>query len=103
MAAQFFKAVVFHLPNSWPAERAEQLRLALESHGGKAASTIADATHIITNTDRFEGWHDVKDRISVVTVRKNISSLAKVSSRSGHVGRAIHQAGETAVVRFFHL
>ncbi len=73
--ANVFSGVSFFLPISIPPERAEQLRCALQTGGGGEADDLTEATHIITNTDRFEGWHEVPATTAVVTVRYVGSSL----------------------------
>ncbi|KAF9051195.1 hypothetical protein BDZ89DRAFT_1057049 [Hymenopellis radicata] len=65
--AHVFAGVSFFLPISIPPERAEQLRCALHDGGGVEADDLTEATHVISNTDRFEGWHQVSATTAVVT------------------------------------
>ena len=61
--------------NIWLAESLPHDRRVLNSNylnGGEAADSIDHATHIITNTNQFEGWRKVEDGnidAVVVTVR----------------------------------
>ncbi|KAK2464910.1 hypothetical protein APHAL10511_002986 [Amanita phalloides] len=62
-----FDGVIFHLPSSLPAERRAELKYVLVQNGAKNARSIHVATHIITNTNKFEGCQDVGGQVAVVT------------------------------------
>ncbi|KAK0212813.1 hypothetical protein DFS33DRAFT_1284670 [Desarmillaria ectypa] len=62
-----FQDIKYFLPSSFPEDRAAELRLGLNQNGAVAVDSINEATHIITNTNRFECWQDVDDAIAVVT------------------------------------
>jgi len=64
-----FDGVVFHLSPSIPAERTAELKHVLLENGAVQAKSIHLATHIITDTNKFEGCQDVDPRVFVVTVR----------------------------------
>lgn len=64
-----FNGVVFHLSPSIPTERSAELKHVLLESGAAQAKSIHLATHIITDTNKFEGCQDVDPQVSVVTVR----------------------------------
>lgn len=64
-----FQDVRYFLPSSFPEDRAAELRLGLDKNGAVAVDSTNGATHIITNTNRFESWQEVGDAVAVVTVR----------------------------------
>jgi hypothetical protein len=63
-----FHQVIYHLSSSLPLERQIELSHVLDSNGAESAKTLDEATHIITNSHRFEGWQDIGETVSVVTV-----------------------------------
>lgn len=63
-----FSLVRYHLPTSLPPDRREELTQILTINGAVKANGISDATYIITNSDRFEGYQDVDENVSIVTV-----------------------------------
>ncbi|KIL57285.1 hypothetical protein M378DRAFT_171882 [Amanita muscaria Koide BX008] len=62
-----FKDVLFCLSTSLQEQQRDELRLALIQHGAKEASAIIAATHVITDTNKFEGCQDVGTETAVVT------------------------------------
>ncbi|KAJ7643246.1 hypothetical protein B0H17DRAFT_1339137 [Mycena rosella] len=56
-----FSGVKYHLPSALPHERQSHLTALLTRHGAARADSVFDATHIITNTEVFDGWRDVKE------------------------------------------
>ncbi|KAJ7725655.1 hypothetical protein DFH07DRAFT_1066876 [Mycena maculata] len=54
-----FQGVEFHLPSSLPPERRVELTRLLTNHGATTADSVFEATHVITNSETFEGWRDV--------------------------------------------
>ncbi|KAF8625140.1 hypothetical protein AX17_006918 [Amanita inopinata Kibby_2008] len=62
-----FDNVAFYLPSSLPEERREELKYVLVNNGAKEASSLTKATHIITDTNKFEGCQSVADGVAVVT------------------------------------
>jgi hypothetical protein len=68
---QLFSGVKFYIPETLSQERSSQLTHAIESNGGERADTIQSATHIITNSHRFQGWQDAED-VTTVSVRPTI-------------------------------
>lgn len=68
MAAALFDGVLFHFSSSLPIERSTELKDVLLQNGAKQAKSIHIATHIITDTNNFEGCQDVGVHVSVVTV-----------------------------------
>jgi hypothetical protein len=63
-----FLQVKYYLSSSLPLERRNELSHVLDSNGAEKANSLQEATHIITKSHRFEGWQDVGDHASVVTV-----------------------------------
>ncbi|KAJ6499219.1 hypothetical protein C8R45DRAFT_821020 [Mycena sanguinolenta] len=56
-----FHGVEYYLPETLPEERRLHLKHTIEGNGGQKAATIKSATHIITNSHRFEGWQDIDE------------------------------------------
>ncbi|KAJ3910299.1 hypothetical protein F5879DRAFT_1058529 [Lentinula edodes] len=54
--AQLFAKAVIYLPSSFSPLRIQQLTHLIESHGGTATRSPDGATHVVTNSHRFEGW-----------------------------------------------
>lgn len=63
-----FESVQFHISSCVPPERQEQLLHVLKSNGGNEANSLDEATHVITTSNRFEGWQEAGENVSVVTV-----------------------------------
>ncbi|KAJ7251513.1 hypothetical protein B0H12DRAFT_1119330 [Mycena haematopus] len=63
---KLFRGVKYYLPETLPQERRLQLTHAIESNGGERAETMHLATHIITNSHRFQGWQDA-DEVKIVS------------------------------------
>ncbi|KAK0461234.1 uncharacterized protein EV420DRAFT_1531024 [Desarmillaria tabescens] len=61
-----FQDIKYFLPSSFPEDRAAELRLGLNQNGAVAVDSMKEATHIITDTNRFECWQDVDDTVAVV-------------------------------------
>ncbi|KAI5892963.1 uncharacterized protein SCHCODRAFT_01165414 [Schizophyllum commune H4-8] len=64
-----FHSVVYYISPSLRSSRREQLQAALDAHGAHASKTIGDATHIITDTARFDGWQEANEGAEIVTDR----------------------------------
>ncbi|KAL1658835.1 hypothetical protein GGF50DRAFT_66503 [Schizophyllum commune] len=64
-----FHSVVYYVSPSLRSSRREQLQAALDAHGARASTTISDATHIITDTTRFDGWKEANEGAEIVTDR----------------------------------
>ncbi|PFH45698.1 hypothetical protein AMATHDRAFT_71207 [Amanita thiersii Skay4041] len=62
-----FENVVFHLSPSLAPNRQAELKHVLLRHGAEHAFSIQKATHIITDTNKFEGCQDVSEGVAVVT------------------------------------
>jgi hypothetical protein len=68
-----FDSVFYHLPLSLSPQRRTELSSVLDANGAQQVQlNRSKLTHVITNTNRFEGWESVKDRegVKVVTVRR---------------------------------
>ena len=65
---QLLASVRYLLSSSQPLDRQDDLRQVLDSNGATPAATLKDATHIITNSHRFEGSGEVEAGVHVVTV-----------------------------------
>ncbi|KAJ6625562.1 BRCT domain-containing protein [Mycena sp. CBHHK59/15] len=61
-----FDSVKYHLPETLPRKRCADIIHVLESNGGERAASINTATHIITNSSRFEGWQDIEESVAIV-------------------------------------
>ncbi|KIJ92959.1 hypothetical protein K443DRAFT_684887 [Laccaria amethystina LaAM-08-1] len=64
---QLLASVRYFLSSSLPQDRQDDLRQVLGSNGATAAAKLKDATHIITNSHRFEGSGEVEAGVNVVT------------------------------------
>ena len=67
-----FDSVFYHLPASLSPQRRAELSTVLDANGGQEVELRrSKLTHVVTNTNRFEGWEGVKERetVKVVTVR----------------------------------
>jgi hypothetical protein len=65
---QLFNSIRYYLSPTLTPEKREFLQYTLENNGAKAAG-LSEATHVVSNSDRFEGWQDVGEECVVVTVR----------------------------------
>ena len=61
-----FDDVLYFVSLSLPLQRQFDLSNLLLANGATEAS-VDQATHIVTNTNRFEGWRRIKDNVAVVT------------------------------------
>ncbi|KAJ7178477.1 hypothetical protein C8R43DRAFT_1117863 [Mycena crocata] len=68
MAPGLFHSIAFYLPETLSEERRYEITLAVTSNGGEQANSIDSATHIITNSNRFQGWQDAQDSKTVQIV-----------------------------------
>jgi hypothetical protein len=102
---KLFRSVKHYLPETLPQERRSDLASVIESNGGQKAQTIHSATHIITNSYRFQGWQDVPQGVEIVTVRLKFTSPLQLSlnSHSGLVGRPHHDSWPTFAVGHVNL
>ena len=66
---QLFSSIRYYLSPTLTQEKREFLQYTLDNNGAKAAGSLSEATHVISNSDRFEGWQDVGEETAVVTVR----------------------------------
>ncbi|KAJ7096238.1 hypothetical protein C8R44DRAFT_683728 [Mycena epipterygia] len=62
----FFTPVKFYLPETLSPSRRSELAHGIERNGGKSAK-IHSATHIITNSTRFQGWQDVDESVAIIS------------------------------------
>lgn len=67
-AMPIFDEVLYHLASSFSPQRKAELSNVLEANGA-SPEPLSTATHVITNSNRFEGWQSVGDDVAVVTVR----------------------------------
>ena len=87
-----FNGVSYHLSSSLPPSRAQELDVVLINNGATPADSLATATHVVTNSNQFEGWQNVAENTLVVTVslplRERLSFLIlyDVLRRSGSRG-----------------
>ena len=65
-----FAAVNFYIASSIPQKRQIEVASSLEFNGATPVDTPEEATHVITNSDRFNGWQDVKQGAVIVTVSR---------------------------------
>ncbi|KAJ7270110.1 hypothetical protein B0H12DRAFT_1094605 [Mycena haematopus] len=63
-----FRNVKYYLPSTLPDERQSELEALLTAHHAERADSAFDATHIITNSETFEGWQDINtDSVKIVS------------------------------------
>ncbi|KAF6753931.1 hypothetical protein DFP72DRAFT_795641, partial [Ephemerocybe angulata] len=62
-----FDSITFHLSPSLRHGTRDLLQHVLLANGATAAATLGDATHVITNSNRYEGWEGVGADVAVVT------------------------------------
>ncbi|KAJ6497507.1 hypothetical protein C8R45DRAFT_129169 [Mycena sanguinolenta] len=63
-----FRNVKYHLPSTLAEERQRELAALLTAHHAERADSVFDATHIITNSETFEGWQDINpDSVKIVS------------------------------------
>ncbi|KAJ7045600.1 BRCT domain-containing protein [Mycena alexandri] len=67
MNHKLFRSVKYWLPETLPETRCSELAQALGGNGGERVDSIGSATHIITNSIRFQGWQDVPDAVEIVS------------------------------------
>ncbi|KAF7297862.1 hypothetical protein HMN09_01007000 [Mycena chlorophos] len=70
-----FEGVRYHLSSTLPRRDQDRLEGLLTSNGAQVAQSLADATHIISDSDTFEGWRDVEN-VPVVTELWVVHSVA---------------------------
>lgn len=56
MAPLLLDQIVCYLPSTFSQVRYEQLAYLIELQGGKVTRKAEEATHVVTNSHRFEGW-----------------------------------------------
>ena len=61
-----FTDVLYFVSPSLPEERHLEVSELLLANGG-LGSALNEATHVITNTNRFEGWQTVREGVAIVT------------------------------------
>jgi hypothetical protein len=64
-----FDEVSFVVSPSLPLHSQRDISHLLLVNGAAIAASINEATHIISNTNRFEGWQNIPDTLAVVTER----------------------------------
>ncbi|KAF5370744.1 hypothetical protein D9758_001946 [Tetrapyrgos nigripes] len=62
-----FRGVKYHLAECLPPESTSSLTHILNTNGATCAESLQDATHVITNSNCFEGYKEVSDSTAVVT------------------------------------
>lgn len=62
-----FSNVQYHLSSSLSLDDQKALATLLDANGA-VNDTLQHATHVITNSLEFDGWHSVADDVAVVTV-----------------------------------
>ncbi|TFK70491.1 hypothetical protein BDN72DRAFT_958770 [Pluteus cervinus] len=62
-----FEGIKFHISLSIPDQKRTQITSLLSSNGATEVDDVQEATHIISNSHRFEGWQDVDPETEVVT------------------------------------
>ncbi|KAJ7770143.1 hypothetical protein DFH07DRAFT_266653 [Mycena maculata] len=63
---KIFLSVNCYLPETLPQERRSEIAYVVEANFGKIVESIQSASHIVTNSNRFEGWQDVAEDVEVV-------------------------------------
>lgn len=72
---KLFDTVHYYLSPSLTPEHRELLKHLLINNGAEPAEGVKDATHIVTNSDKFEGWQSIGGDVNVVTVRWTLPRL----------------------------
>lgn len=109
-----FDDVVYWLAESLPQDRQQLIANYLNLNGGRAASAIESATHIITNTAQFEGWNRLgngeEDAIDAVAVSVSFLPFLGLSGlscagagadrnlRAGGMGRSVYHTRKSTAV-----
>jgi hypothetical protein len=100
---QLFSSIRYYLSPTLTPEKREFLQYTLENNGAKAAGSLSEATHVVSNSDRFEGWQDVGGECVVVTVRIIHHLLAVlIEFQCAVIGKVVGEVvgvGETTTVR----
>ena len=76
--SQVFGNVKFYLAPSIPPEKQRALSSCLKANGAVEVS-LDKASHVITNSNAFDGWQTVGPNVDVVSVRVSIVKHASES------------------------
>lgn len=102
-----FTGVHYYLSSSLSSQRQAELAHVLDNNGGSHINSIASPilTHLITNTNRYEGWQDVAAReeageLAVVTVNGTLCGyvLLLICVILGQMGGSFDGAWKAAIV-----
>lgn len=63
-----FRSFKCYLPETLPPQRRSEITYVLECNFGEVVDAIHSATHIVTNSSRFDGWQNVDEDVKVVSV-----------------------------------
>jgi len=88
-----FENVSYFLPETLSPEAVSRLTHVLNTNGATRVQSIQDATYIITNTNRFEGWQDVPHGVVIVTVGlfSRLPTVFRIQAIPlGKMGRPVH-------------
>lgn len=66
-----FDGVRYYLSPSISPDQTTLLYNLLEDHGA-VQEELSDASHIVTDSDRFEGWQSIEEDVAVVTVSEGL-------------------------------
>ena len=66
--SMLFSAVKYCLSSSLPQQRQEELRKLLDANGGRRVD-VKEATHILSNSDKFERQEEAAKDVVIVSVR----------------------------------
>jgi hypothetical protein len=64
-----FDSIKYHLSPSLPRECKLEMETILDSNGAISVFSSSQATHVIAESTRFEGWQEVEsEKVAIVTV-----------------------------------
>jgi hypothetical protein len=63
-----FDGVRYYLSPTLSQHYSQELASILDSNAGEPVDKVEDATHVISNTDRFDGWQAVAEGAFICTV-----------------------------------
>jgi hypothetical protein len=95
-----FLDVKYYLSPSLPQELQSKLSIALADDGATRVP-LDEASHVITNSNQFEGWETVADTVLIVTVRVRLSLVLEDSFLSlGTMGYSVNIHWQDTAVRY---
>ncbi|KAJ7188855.1 hypothetical protein C8R46DRAFT_877027 [Mycena filopes] len=100
-----FRGVKYYLPSNLTEDRRSKLGRILEENHATRADSLYEATHVITNSETFEGWQEVGAETVVVTelwVERSISARKIQQPNHYSAARAMIFSGVVACSADLH-